>query len=62
MIGVGDLEPDADRIVSSPRAENESRMLNRLNANVTELVTAIMGLQNAVIAIAEEIDRLNASR
>jgi hypothetical protein len=61
LTGVDSLLPSEERLHGEGAATFDTAdYVTRLNANVEALTRAVVGLQNAAVAIAAEIDKLGA--
>jgi hypothetical protein len=61
LTGVGVLVPSEERLHGEAAATFDTAdYMTRLNANVEALIHAVVGLQNAAVEIAAEIDTLRA--
>jgi hypothetical protein len=61
LTGVDTLLPSEERLHGEAAATFDTAdYLTRLNANVEALIRAVVGLQNASVEIAAEIDKLGA--
>ena len=62
LTGVDSLVPSEERLHGEAAASFDTAdYVTRLNANVEALMRAVVGLQNAAVEIAAEIDKLGAA-